>query len=66
MQVRCCGNCKKGHFGKCLDSKCVADRYHNFIPASTSVEAMLRQEDDHKAEAFNRFLHAVNWLQNGC
>ena len=50
MQVICCGNCKKGHFGKCLDSKCVADRYHNFIPASTSVEAMLRQEDEYLEE----------------
>lgn len=31
MQVICCGNCKKGHFGKCLDSKCVADRYEDFM-----------------------------------
>lgn len=66
MQVRCCGNCKNGHFGKCMNSKCVGDRYSNFIPADPHIEEMMKKELRDKEETINHFIHAVEWFRNGC
>lgn len=66
MKVRCCGNCKKGHFGNCLNGKCVADRYSEFVPANPQVEEALKMEIKHKEECLYHFIRAVEWFQNGC
>lgn len=66
MNVRCCGNCKYGHFGKCLNGKCVADRYSDFIPANLYVEKMLKKEIRDNEEAINCFMLLLTQIKNIC